>query len=206
MAVNDANVMKTSSGGRLPILQDFKHGCGFIHRLDVPSSGLVLAATTYVPRLQKRVSESGMLWCWDEPFKCRLALQIKPCPKIVYLFFFLGSVVSLTNAAGDGHFAAGVLGISSWLCTTTAHRNCCLHSMEWGCGFIWNLWDTWRISMIVDMEDARMQGKLLLILIPQCTWQANALGDLPQWHPFGHGMGMAFWLGLIMGLYTYSIL
>ena len=67
MAVNDANVMKTSPGGRLPILQDFKHGCGFIHRLDVPSSGLVLAATTYVPRLQERVSESGMLWCWDEP-------------------------------------------------------------------------------------------------------------------------------------------
>lgn len=50
-----------SPGGRLPILQDFKHGCGFIHRLDVPSSGLVLAATTYVPRLQKRVSEPGML-------------------------------------------------------------------------------------------------------------------------------------------------
>eukprot|EP00913_Durusdinium_trenchii_P014307 g13423.t1 len=33
--------------GRLPILTDLKHGCGFIHRLDVPSSGLVIAATTY---------------------------------------------------------------------------------------------------------------------------------------------------------------
>lgn len=30
-----------------PILSDQVHGCGFLHRLDVPSSGLVLAATTY---------------------------------------------------------------------------------------------------------------------------------------------------------------
>ena len=37
------------SGGQLPILTDFKHGCGFIHRLDVPSSGLVIAASTYDP-------------------------------------------------------------------------------------------------------------------------------------------------------------
>ena len=28
--------------GRRPILKDLEHGCGFIHRLDVPSSGLVL--------------------------------------------------------------------------------------------------------------------------------------------------------------------
>ncbi|CAJ1450048.1 unnamed protein product, partial [Effrenium voratum] len=33
--------------GRRPILKDLEHGCGFIHRLDVPSSGLVLAGTTY---------------------------------------------------------------------------------------------------------------------------------------------------------------
>ena len=33
--------------GKIPILNDMQHGCGFLHRLDVPSSGLVLAALTY---------------------------------------------------------------------------------------------------------------------------------------------------------------
>ncbi|CAE8595721.1 unnamed protein product [Polarella glacialis] len=33
--------------GNCPILHDAEHGCGFLHRLDVPSSGLILAAKTY---------------------------------------------------------------------------------------------------------------------------------------------------------------
>ncbi|CAJ1333000.1 unnamed protein product [Effrenium voratum] len=32
---------------RCPILEDARHSCGFLHRLDVPSSGLILAAKTY---------------------------------------------------------------------------------------------------------------------------------------------------------------
>ncbi|CAE8683719.1 unnamed protein product, partial [Polarella glacialis] len=34
-------------GGQLPILFDAEHTYGFLHRLDVPSSGLILAAKTY---------------------------------------------------------------------------------------------------------------------------------------------------------------
>ena len=39
--------LRSLNRGTVPILGDVVHGCGFLHRLDVPSSGLVLAATTY---------------------------------------------------------------------------------------------------------------------------------------------------------------
>ena len=39
--------LRSLDRGKIPILDDTLHGCGFLHRLDVPSSGLVLAATTY---------------------------------------------------------------------------------------------------------------------------------------------------------------
>ena len=42
-----ADFVVNLSQGHLPILKDFQHSCGFIHRLDVPSSGLVMAATSY---------------------------------------------------------------------------------------------------------------------------------------------------------------
>ena len=39
--------LRSLQRGQVPILDDDAHGCGFLHRLDVPSSGLLLAATSY---------------------------------------------------------------------------------------------------------------------------------------------------------------
>ena len=53
--------LRAVSFDRWPILQDDKHCRGFLHRLDVPSSGLILAAKRleafYDLRLQLNVGE-----------------------------------------------------------------------------------------------------------------------------------------------------
>ena len=54
-----SSFLQAAHGNRFPILHDAQHQFGFLHRLDVPSSGLILVAKSYEAYNDLRVQLSS---------------------------------------------------------------------------------------------------------------------------------------------------
>ncbi|CAE8721446.1 unnamed protein product [Polarella glacialis] len=92
-----SSFLQATLGKRLAILHDEEHQCGFLHRLDVPSSGLVLAAKTYEAYYDLKVQLNSGEIARDYVILCHG--WVRPCLKDIKAKVYWRGL--LPTSAGD---------------------------------------------------------------------------------------------------------